>query len=112
MRNIDMNCAQVHIMSHIPPGNNDCLSVWSREFAKIIARFEATVAAQFYSHTHNEEFKVFYDTPTAMETFFGNLFGSRTTRAVGVAFIGGSLSPFVNRWIGLNLRKLMLRHLD
>ena len=49
---------KVHIISHIPPGNDGCWAIFSREFAKIINRFESTVTAQFYGHTHREEFKV------------------------------------------------------
>jgi sphingomyelin phosphodiesterase len=29
-----------------------------------IQRFENTIRAQFYGHTHNDEFIVFYDTET------------------------------------------------
>lgn len=72
---------KVHILSHIPPGNKDCESVFSREFAKIINRFESTVTAQFYGHTHNEEYKVFYDSVD-------------DTRAINVAFVGGSLTTY------------------
>ena len=72
---------KVHIMSHIPPGNSDCLSVFSREFGKIISRFESTVAAQFYGHTHNEEYKIFYDSANA-------------SRPINVAFIAGSLTSY------------------
>ena len=68
-------------MSHIPPGNSDCWTIFSREFAKIINRFESTVAAQFYGHTHNEEYKVFYD-------------AVNPSRAVNVAFVGGSLTTY------------------
>ena len=71
----------MHILSHIPPGNSDCWTIFSREFAKIINRFESTVAAQFYGHTHNEEYKVFYD-------------AVNPTRAVNVAFVGGSLTTY------------------
>ena len=74
---------QVHILSHIPAGNYDCLSVFSREFAKIINRFESTVMAQFYGHTHNEEHKIFYDQ-------------EESDRPVNVAFIAGSLAPYIN----------------
>ena len=53
---------KVHLLSHIPPGNDDCLGSWGREFSKIISRFEGTVMAQFYGHTHTDKFTVFYDT--------------------------------------------------
>ena len=29
---------KVHIISHIPPGNNDCLGAWGRNYARIIER--------------------------------------------------------------------------
>ena len=55
---------KVHILSHAPPGNIDCLGAWGREYSKIINRFESTVVGQFYGHTHNDEFQIFYDTET------------------------------------------------
>lgn len=70
-------------MAHIPPGNEDCWTIYSREFEKIINRFESTVTAQFYGHTHNEEFKVYYD---AVDR----------TRPINVAFIAGSLTSFTD----------------
>ena len=73
---------KVHIISHIPPGNDDCWSIFSREFTKIINRFESTVAAQFYGHTHREELRIFHD--------------DKTARPVNVAFIAGSLTTFIN----------------
>ena len=30
---------RVHILSHNPPGNDDCLGAWGREFSKIITRY-------------------------------------------------------------------------
>ncbi len=33
-------------------------------FQFFFARFENTIRAQFYGHTHNDEFIVFYDTET------------------------------------------------
>ena len=39
------------------------------------------MAAQFYGHTHNEEFKVFYDEVN-------------TTRATNIAYVGGSLTTY------------------
>jgi sphingomyelin phosphodiesterase len=29
---------KVHIMSHIPPGNQDCLGAWGRQYARVIER--------------------------------------------------------------------------
>ncbi|XP_046645796.1 sphingomyelin phosphodiesterase-like [Daphnia pulicaria] len=72
---------KVHILSHIPPGSGDCWTIFSREFSKIINRFESTVAAQFYGHTHKDEYKIFYDTVDV-------------NRPVNVAFIAPSLTTY------------------
>jgi len=76
---------KVHIISHIPPGNSDCLSAWGREYSKIINRFENTVTAQFYGHTHNDEFMIFYD-------------AEDRARAVNMGFVTPSITTFT----GLN----------
>lgn len=52
---------KVHIIGHIPPGNEDCIKTWSSNYYEVIARFENTVTAQFFGHTHHDEFQVFYD---------------------------------------------------
>ncbi|XP_064489276.1 sphingomyelin phosphodiesterase-like [Ornithodoros turicata] len=54
---------KVHIIGHIPPGGSDCLTVWSHNYYKIIARFESTVRGQFFGHTHMDEIEVFYHSP-------------------------------------------------
>lgn len=46
---------------HIPPGHSDCLKVWSRNYYAIISRYESIITAQFFGHTHFDEFEVFYD---------------------------------------------------
>ena len=35
--------------------------VWSRNFNKIINRYAHIVTGQFYGHTHNDEFQIFYN---------------------------------------------------
>lgn len=47
----------------------------------MVNRYEKTIAAQFYGHTHFDEFSVFYDEIVP-------------TRPVGVAFIGPSVTPY------------------
>ncbi|KHJ94649.1 Ser/Thr phosphatase family protein, partial [Oesophagostomum dentatum] len=49
---------KVHIISHIPPGDDYCLKGWSFNFFEIVKRFENTIAQQFYGHTHNDHFQV------------------------------------------------------
>nr|CAD7195607.1 unnamed protein product [Timema douglasi] len=68
---------KVHILQHIPTGSKDCVEVWSREYHKIVDRFENTITAQFNGHTHKDEFQIFYSL-------------DNVTRANNVAFNGGS----------------------
>ncbi|XP_068081271.1 sphingomyelin phosphodiesterase [Anabrus simplex] len=79
----EKNDEKVHIIAHIPPGDGECHYIWSREFRKIIDRFEGTVAALFSGHTHYEEFRIFYDL-------------NNISQANNVAFTGGSVSPYTN----------------
>jgi sphingomyelin phosphodiesterase len=71
-------------MSHIPPGNYDCWAVFSREYTKIVNRYESTITAQFFGHTHADEFKVFYDLQDP-------------TRPTNVAFMGPSLTTYTKK---------------
>ena len=57
----ELNNERVMIIGHIPPGYNDCLQVWSRNYYRIINRFEDTILGQFFGHTHQDEFEIFYD---------------------------------------------------
>lgn len=57
------------------------MSVFSREYNKIINRFESTVVGQFFGHTHKDEFKIFYDIEDP-------------SRATSVAYIGPGVTTF------------------
>jgi len=81
---------KVHILSHVPSGNAECLGSWGREFGKIISRFESTVMAQFNGHTHNDHFEVFYDP-------------EEPSRATNVAFITPSVSTYTDLNMGYRL---------
>ncbi|KAK0079856.1 hypothetical protein PV325_000728, partial [Microctonus aethiopoides] len=72
---------KVHIIGHIPPGHSDCLKVWSKNYYRIINRYESTIVAQFFGHTHYDEFQVFYDT-------------KNLERALSIAYVGPSVSPY------------------
>lgn len=58
------NGEKVHIIGHILPGNSDCLKPWSWNYYKIVNRYQSTVTAQFFGHTHADEFEIFYDEKT------------------------------------------------
>jgi len=81
LQSAELKGEKVHILGHIPPGHSDCLKVWSHNYYRIVNRYEATIAGQFFGHTHFDEFEVFYD-----ETYRG--------RASSVAYIGPSVTPY------------------
>eukprot|EP00062_Callorhinchus_milii_P026360 gi/632988372/ref/XP_007883075.1/ PREDICTED: sphingomyelin phosphodiesterase-like [Callorhinchus milii] len=72
---------KVHIIGHIPPGL--CLRSWSWNYYRIVNRFEGTISAQFFGHTHMDEFEVFYDEETL-------------SRPVSTAFICPSVTTYIN----------------
>ncbi|CAG7786610.1 unnamed protein product [Allacma fusca] len=74
---------KVHIIGHIPPGHSDCMATWSRNYYRIVTRFESTIAAQFFGHTHFDELELFYPKEDPF-------------RASGVAYIGPSVTPYFN----------------
>ncbi|VDK44832.1 unnamed protein product [Anisakis simplex] len=51
----------VHILSHIPPGNSECLEGWARNYYLIVNRFAETIKAQFFGHIHIDSFTVFFE---------------------------------------------------
>uniref|UniRef100_A0AAF5I0N5 Sphingomyelin phosphodiesterase n=1 Tax=Strongyloides stercoralis TaxID=6248 RepID=A0AAF5I0N5_STRER len=51
----------VHILAHIPPGNEECLEGWSRNYYRIVNRFSETITGQFFGHVHIDGFTVFYE---------------------------------------------------
>ncbi|KAF5302364.1 hypothetical protein FQA39_LY10403 [Lamprigera yunnana] len=71
----------VHIISHVPTGDGQCLHNWSDQYVKIIQRFAHIITAQFNGHTHNDDTIVFFDIES---------------KPINVAFNGGSLTPFSN----------------
>jgi len=89
----ELNGDRVMIIGHIPPGYNDCLQVWSRNYHRIINRFEDTIVGQFFGHTHQDEFEIFYDEDDKTgkglnSTHFAFL------RPTSVAFISPSVTTF------------------
>ncbi|RZF32884.1 hypothetical protein LSTR_LSTR004275 [Laodelphax striatellus] len=81
LQSAEFNNEKVHVIGHIPPGHSDCLKVWSRNYYTIINRYESTVTAQFFGHTHFDEFELFYDSQDL-------------GRAVSIAYVGPSVTPY------------------
>jgi sphingomyelin phosphodiesterase len=53
------NDEKVHIIGHIHPFN--CLDSWSKNYYKIVNRYESTIVAQIFGHSHKDEFRLTYD---------------------------------------------------
>ncbi|XP_072029445.1 sphingomyelin phosphodiesterase-like [Amphiura filiformis] len=70
---------KVHILGHIPPGS--CAKVWTANYYRIVDRYESTIVAQFFGHTHKDEFELFYDVDTLK-------------RPTNVVYVGGSVTTY------------------
>ncbi|XP_072401672.1 sphingomyelin phosphodiesterase-like [Diabrotica undecimpunctata] len=68
---------------HIPPGSSDCLKAWSRNFYSIVDRYKDIVRAQFYGHSHADEFELFYET-------------ENYSKPINVAYLGPSITTYEN----------------
>lgn len=84
---------KVAIIGHIPPGTNDCLQVWSSNYYRIVNRFEYTIIGQFFGHTHQDEFELFYDTSNN-DAGHNTHVPFSTLRATSVAYIAPSTTTF------------------
>jgi sphingomyelin phosphodiesterase len=90
---------RVWIMGHMPLGKSDAFHDQSEYFGtfrilpfllprltlvdQIIQRFDATISATFYGHTHQDEFEIAYSTPAA----------PTSETAVMVSYIAPALTP-------------------
>lgn len=71
------------LVSHVPPGGTDCYKHWSDQFYRIVQRYHRVIAAQFYGHTHFDEFQLFYS----------DHIKSKDT-AVSMAYLAPSITTF------------------
>lgn len=55
---------RVWLMGHMPMGSSDTFHDASNYFNQIIQRYDATIAAVFYGHTHKDEFELAYSNYT------------------------------------------------
>lgn len=55
------------------------MSSWSFNYYRIVNRYESTIVGQFFGHTHNDEFEIFYDLDDP-------------TRPTGIAWVTGSVT--------------------
>lgn len=74
---------RAYIIGHMPMGGHDAFHDGSNYFDQIVNRYENTIAAMFFGHTHKDEFQVSYRD-----------YGNRTAEtAMAVAYIMPSLTP-------------------
>ncbi|RWS02046.1 sphingomyelin phosphodiesterase-like protein 2, partial [Dinothrombium tinctorium] len=66
--NAEKSGDKVHIIGHVPPDHRECTQPWLLNFIRIIQRFKDTILAQFYGHTHRDEFRVLYSPDEPSET--------------------------------------------
>ncbi|KAF5015345.1 hypothetical protein F66182_13355 [Fusarium sp. NRRL 66182] len=74
---------RVYIIGHMPMGAGDALYDGSNYFDQIVNRYEATIAALFFGHTHKDEFEISYSDYTA-QTY---------SNAVELSYIAPALTP-------------------
>jgi sphingomyelin phosphodiesterase len=74
---------RVWLISHIPSGSGDFFHQYSASFDEIVQRYEATISALFYGHTHVDEFQIAYSDYT----------NPSAENAVAVSYIAPSMTP-------------------
>lgn len=94
----EINEQFVHIITHIPVGNKECIEPWEVSYTNLIKRykldiffhngkckvfvtfrFSHIIKGQFYGHTHTDELKMFYD---------------ENQIPINVGYNGASLTPY------------------
>lgn len=71
------------IIAHMPPSSSDALHDQSNYFNQIVQRYKNTIAAQFYGHSHLDEFAIAYSNYNAQSS----------ETADSIAWIAPSLTP-------------------
>lgn len=76
---------RVWLISHIPVGSPDHFPDYSHYLNQIIDRYEATIAALFFGHTHRDEFQLTYAT--------SNFSRQSWDTATAMGYVAPSLTP-------------------
>ncbi|ANB12241.1 Ppn1p [Sugiyamaella lignohabitans] len=88
----EANGEAVWLMGHLPPGCSDCIVPWSNAFQQIVERYSKTIRAQFYGHTHYDEFAVQYN--------------HDKTEPISFQLLAPSLTPYSNLNAGYRIYKI------
>ncbi|KAF5311082.1 hypothetical protein D9619_007799 [Psilocybe cf. subviscida] len=71
------------IIAHMPPSSGDAFHDQSNYFDQVVQRYKNTIAAQFYGHSHKDEFAIAYS----------NFSNQNAATADSIAYIAPSLTP-------------------
>ncbi|KAF8879658.1 sphingomyelin phosphodiesterase [Gymnopilus junonius] len=71
------------IIGHMSPGSGDALHDQSNYFDQVVQRYKNTIAAQFFGHSHVDEFEIAYS----------NYNNQTAETADSIAFLAPSLTP-------------------
>jgi sphingomyelin phosphodiesterase len=74
---------RVWLIAHVPTGTADHFHDYSHYFDQIVQRYEATIAALFYGHTHIDQFQISYS----------NYSNQAYDTATAIGYIMPSLTP-------------------
>ncbi|XP_059171991.1 sphingomyelin phosphodiesterase-like [Physella acuta] len=80
LQSAEVKGEKVHMLMHLPPGDGVCLKAWSWNYYTIVNRYENTIVNQFYGHSHQDWYQMFYDNVTFQRPLgFGFVAPSVTT---------------------------------
>ncbi|EJC99307.1 sphingomyelin phosphodiesterase [Fomitiporia mediterranea MF3/22] len=71
------------IFGHIPPGGSDVMRDQSNYYNQVVHRYHKTIAAQFFGHTHVDQFQIAYT----------NYSDQRADTAMSFGLVAPSLTP-------------------
>lgn len=74
---------RVWIIGHMPMGHSDALYDYSFYFDQIVQRYEATIAAMFFGHTHRDQWEISYS----------NYSDQTSQTATAISYIAPALTP-------------------
>jgi len=74
-----------------------CMVSFSWAYYSIVNRYQNTIASQFFSHTHNDEFMLFYNESNSVSFFLYKYFYTfRLSSKVSIAYISPSFTTYPN----------------
>jgi sphingomyelin phosphodiesterase len=57
----------VHIIGHVPPDHRECTEAWLFNYIRLMERFGHLIRAQFFGHTHRDEFRLVFSTSNSSD---------------------------------------------